>query len=919
MTETKIQQLILPKIEFRLDKNLELKKCKEAFRLINNLSPTINQVWLRMKIIQPATGMQTKEIEGRVNKLIAELINHVDFSYIGIILETDEACSAEFARLAVSSISVSLKAIRKEMQITVPCKTVNTVGKKIAVYADRYLLNLKGSWRQVLQYVANSGPPRPLIIFWEGDEKNEDQHMYLDSFLTARKFAPDLFVFANGQLKNIENLLIISKLLMTRIPTNLTMLTDALDLFALTYSTGTYPLQAIFADNSLDSIVILAKIDGSVLNPKQLHFLSKTGNNYTITCYDPLSLSDNNGQSFLSEDIIWNNKYILLQAERSQLNDIRFSDSIEVSANIDLNVTEIIARWQGYNANQKQLINNFIANAEMDLHFAPLGLGSGFDVSLYFKYFWKDDGSQYWEQTAQYLNGIKLNRSQSFPLPQLEPDKIVTHPLELNLTDSYTYRLEGVDTIKGIKCYVISLKPDPDVKETLYSGKIWLDRSSFRRVKMLLSQNSSSGSIVSNTEIQFFDLVEEPGGSNVNLLIRSKSEQKILAAGRNFLLERSYRFNNIAVNLGDYEMKLQEAFNGEKPMLTETTLGLREFIKNKNDVRIVKEKVATSVRALVFGAMFDGTFDFPIPLPGASAMYYNFLNSGAQLSAFWAGPILALNFTKQFKNNLTLGSDLFLSALPRHDRLYRNGIETENETIFLFSENLGARVSWQPVTDLSIKTTNYLIYEHYLASGSTSDVFVLPRSGFTFNPNLIFEYSHRGYWAELGLSFFERFGWKSWGLPKNEEKLQKSYKRAYTKLGKQFYLGSFTRFGVEMAYYTGWNMDRFSSYQPSVMSTPKIRGFPSGTVSLAKIGVIGSNLGFTVFDFLRFDAYYNFARCYEPLYSGKRFDFQGLEFDFGTIGPWNSYMQGVISFAIKGLPERYSPRWSIYIVMFFPL
>lgn len=919
MTKSQIQQLILPTIEFRPGENLEFKECKEALRLVYNLSPTINQVWIRVKLIQPVAGMQNKEIENRVKKFVAELNSHIDFNYTGVILETDKTCLAELVSLVVSSLSVSLKAIRKEIQIAVPCEIVNALGSKIAVYVDRYILNVKDSWRPVMQHLADLKILRPSFLFWQGDDSSEDQQVYLDSYLTAMKFEPELFVLATGQLENIENLLVTVKMLKTRIPTSLTMLAGDLHPFALTYRAGSRPLQAVFVDNSLNSVVILAKIDGSALNPRQLRFISEIGDSYTVKCYDPLSLSYDKGQAFLSEDIIWDKKYTLLQAERSQLDEVRFSESIDVSADTVLNVAEIIARWQRYNSRQKQLIHNYIANSEMDLHFEPPGLGSGFDVSLHYKYFWNDDGSQYWEQTAQYLNGIKLKRTQTFPLPQLEPEKIVTYPLELKLIDSYTYSLEGIDTFRGNECYVISLKPRPEIKEPLYSGKIWIDCFSFRRVKMLLVQNNSSGSITSNTELQYFDLVEGPDGSSLNLLVRSSVQQKVLAAGREFLLERRYRFKNITVNLEDYEVKLQEAFDRKKPMLTETASGLRELVKDKNGIRRVKEKVDTSVWSLIVGTIYDGTFDFPIPLLGASIMDYNFLKSGVQLSAFWAGPILALNLTKRSKSRLTFGGDLFLSALPRHDRLYRNGIEAENEAVYLFSESLGARLSWHPVTDLFIKTTAYLIYEHYSASDNISDDFVLPRNGFTVNPNLIFEYSHRGYRADLTVSFYERLGWKSWGLPEHNEKLQNSYKHAYARFGKQFYFGSFTRCGVELAYFTGFDLDRFSCYQPSVLSSPKIRGIPSGTVSLEKVGVIGLNLGYTIFDFIRLDAYYNLARCYEQPDIGQRFDFQGLEFDFGTIGPWNSYIQGVISFAIDGLPERYSSRWSIYLVMFLPL
>jgi hypothetical protein len=156
-------------------------------------------------------------------------------------------------------------------------------------------------------------------------------------------------------------------------------------------------------------------------------------------------------------------------------------------------------------------------------------------------------------------------------------------------------------------------------------------------------------------------------------------------------------------------------------------------------------------------------------------------------------------------------------------------------------------------------------------------------------------------------------------MPELPEKPVKTYLRASGRLGKQFYLSSFVRFGVDLGYYTGRGLDRFSCYQPSVWSSPKIRGIPSGTVSLDKVASLGLNLGFTAFDLIRFDGFYNFARCTENMPGRRPFNFQGLEFDFGTIGPWRSYIQGVASFAVRGLPTEYKSRWSLYLLVFIPL
>ena len=168
---------------------------------------------------------------------------------------------------------------------------------------------------------------------------------------------------------------------------------------------------------------------------------------------------------------------------------------IEVTARPDLTVEEIIARWQQYKESQRQILNHYIARCLMGLHFQNAGLGSGFDVSLRFQQFWNRDGLTEWVQSDLYVNGVKVKGRWEFPLPQLEPQKVMTPPLELKLTEKYAYRLQGTDRVDGQYCYVLDFEPT-DQNELLYSGRIWIEGSTFRQIKMELRQkgtDSSSG------------------------------------------------------------------------------------------------------------------------------------------------------------------------------------------------------------------------------------------------------------------------------------------------------------------------------------------------------------------------------------------------------------------------------------------
>ncbi len=73
--------------------------------------------------------------------------------------------------------------------------------------------------------------------------------------------------------------------------------------------------------------------------------------------------------------------------------------------------------------------------------------------------------------------------------------------------------------------------------------------------------------------------------------------------------------------------------------------------------------------------MYEGTYNFPIPFAGISIADFNFRNTGAQLSTFFAGPILVSDLSKQYQPKFRLAWDLALSGLPGENRIYSGNTE----------------------------------------------------------------------------------------------------------------------------------------------------------------------------------------------------------------------------------------------------
>ncbi|MDD8025042.1 MAG: hypothetical protein PHI34_00915 [Acidobacteriota bacterium] len=891
----------------------------ETLALLQELFPGADRVWLRLEIQPAAPGATAKETEEQVRLLTEDVAGRIAPPLAGIVLEPAADVPADLLKLITTSLSLALMAGGKAVPLALTCQAADQLGLAMAAHIDRIVVETDTDWLPSLRHLADLRILRPTLWLVRGGGDRSGGEAYIETMLAAVKYRADMIALDPGSPEKTAELAAAADRIQARIGGGLSILVDDVPLFRLEDKAGARPAQAVFIDEAFDTVMVLARLDAPKPGAGPWRFVSGTGESYEAVGIDPLAAPTVKPVPQGTANVVWERPYLLLQATKMRTTDLRFRNTVDVSARASLSVSEVIARWQRVDAQLKRRLRHYTAAAQMDMHFAPPGLGSGFDVALQFRFFWKNDGSQYWEQTAQYLNGIKLPQTQMFPLPQLEPDKVVVRPLEMRLVDRYAYALDGMEKVDGRECYVVSFRPKPDAKELLYSGRIWIDADTFRRVRMQLIQDRSSGSVIGQTEMQIYEVVTGRDGGQWDLLVRTDVRQKMLAAGREFLLERRYEFKDFTCNGADYADALQAAFRGERPMLAETAGGLRELVKDKSGERQVKEKAGTSVWSLITGLIYTGTFKFPIPMLGISAIDGDFLKSGGQLSTFWAGPIFALNYSKKNKSALTWGADLFLSALPRQDRAYRDGARAENEEVYLFSEGLGGRLRWQPNVWFSATFTEYLIYEFYLPTKSTADDFVMPKSGFTLNPNLGLAFTSGGYEASFEVGRYDRLGWHAWGLPDDLEEGGRSFTRAFGKLGKQFYLGSFFRAGADIGYYTGYGLDRFSCYQPSMFSTPKLRGIPSGTVSMDWVASLSLNVGFTAFDLIRIDAYYSFSRCRENGSLEREFGLHGLEFDFGTIGPWKSYIQGIVSVAVHGLPADYKSRVSVYLLMFIPL
>jgi hypothetical protein len=554
----------------------------------------------------------------------------------------------------------------------------------------------------------------------------------------------------------------------------------------------------------------------------------------------------------------------------------------------------------------------------MNLHFEAAYFGaSGFDVAIALKQFVGPEGLAEWVQSNFYVNGVKFGKGKEFPLPQLEPEKVVSQPLELKLDEKYIYKLEGFDQIDGELCYILGVEPK-EQNTSLYSGRIWIHATQFRHVKMELRQRGTKGNVISNIETQRFALVPDGKGHEFNLTKSIYAQQILNAAGRNFVLQKTYSFSDYSTNSEDYESSLANARLSDSPMFRDTDTGL-QILKKEGDKRVPVE-TGKRVRSIIGGVLYEGSFDFPIPLAGISLVDFNYRKTGTQLSVFWAGPIIAANLSKQWKSRYRIGLDLALSGLPETNRIYSGDTELKAENFYSFEETTGVRASWQPTLNLSLTGAFHVAYNRYRATGDTDKAFILPRNGVTLTPSFELKYASTGYMFSAGASITNRADWRDFGSAQNsQDQGRNQFDKYFAEFSKDFYFGKFTKTGFNLAYYGGDKLDRISRYRTSFLGEPRIKGIPSGTDSFDNIGVASVYHGINIFDFIKLEGSYNHAWTRNWGESRHFKGYDGVECDFGTAGPWSTYLQGTLTYAIAGNLNRYNSRWGVYFLIYKPL
>lgn len=935
--------IVLPPLSFDLPGGEKASSVDS--RAFENLPQGV-EVWL--DVVVHSGSLTRKESEREINDRVDGFVKSLRLSEAavhGMMVEIQDPLAADdlFA-YGLIRMALAIKGNNAGLRLAFvfPQGFIGSHGeivKRLANYSDLLGITYGQGWRQDAASIAEHALNKPIILK-SGTAASATSSSFLTTFLAAGS-SVEIVWTQPPDAKAAAAVCVTNSFLNRAIASSMYAADSATSSFHVEVDAVRNDEHHWFVGGPSD-VVIVARVNANPDSPKTVRLQGVKPGLFEIKWYNAATgVELQAGEATktdkgFAQSCVYTSEYALISIRRRSDAGLAVSSTVEVKSGVEFSVEEIIARWQQSREAQKQRLENYIASSFMTLHFETTNLEPGFDFSMQFKQFFSRDGEMELAQKEFYINGVKYGKNHEFPLPEIEPEKVMVQPLELKLNERYQYRLLGTEQVNGATCFVVGVEPKVQ-DEALYRGKIWIDGTTFRELRQSLSQRGAKTNVLVNVETQNYELVRDDKGNQFNLLRSISAQQLLNAAGRDFVLQRTVQFYDYVINTPQFIAGLAAEHTSNDPMFRDTEQGLRP-LRKKNGQRVLIEQNAKQVKALVSGLMYGGTFNFPIPFLGFSTVDFDFHHTGAQLSTFFAGPILISDLSKQFRPKFRLAVDLALTGVPGQNRIFSSNTELLQGQVWTWEQTAGVRASWQAGTHLSVTASNYFAYDNFLRTSQAQENYQLPRNGLNVLPGLEIKYNRNGYVFDAQGTRGIRTGWRPFGCvslatppvgcgslssnPPESALLMQRPQNAFTlydaDLYKDYFIRKFTKGGWDVSYWGGDQLDRFSRYFPSFLTTPRLHGIPPGTDSFDALAMANVHYGFNVMDLVKIDGMYAYARG-RNLDESLRFrKFDGLELNFDTPGPLGTLLQGTVSYALDGNIPRYNSRWAVYLLIFKP-
>ncbi len=584
---------------------------------------------------------------------------------------------------------------------------------------------------------------------------------------------------------------------------------------------------------------------------------------------------------------------------------------------------EIIARHQQVAQVQADRLDRWTARGRTDFRYKLGEAGATIDVSIENNYFWERGRELEWEQTDYFVNGNRL-RWKSIPeLPLIQPERVLTLPLDLTLDRTYTYRLAGEDRLDGRDSWILEFRPtDPAAPQSLYRGRVWIDKNSFVRLKAAVVQSGLEAPVLSNDEIDLWVEVRGPDGENYWMLTRVEGQQLWSALGRTLVVRREVRLTDVAINppVVDFAAARDRAYASNNRMIRDTEAGQRYLNRGEDGSRTVAEEADTSQWFAAAGAFRDGASDGVQPLAGVNWLDYDLGGKNIQANLLFAGVVAFGNLTKPdlFGGRAEGTIEGTLLGIKFNDKVFTGDVEALPERIDQRTQRVGLRLGTRLGSFTRLHVVGGLAFRQYFQDAdarrararydgippATLD-FVLPEDHWEVGVGAEVEFHRRAWTVRGSFRDLHRSRWEPWGLtdgttlgrydPTNEafvpgelEPARKSFSRWNLTGFKEWYLPKFQKLRAEISRLDGADLDRFSRYSFGMFGEDRLDGFSGSGVRFDEGWVGRGGYSFNILEILRVDATVARARVRDESSSASAQSFTGVGMSVNTVGPWKT-------------------------------
>lgn len=562
----------------------------------------------------------------------------------------------------------------------------------------------------------------------------------------------------------------------------------------------------------------------------------------------------------------------------------------EVTAPRALSVAEIIARHQQAEAAQAAVVRHFMASARMRQHFRPNIADPGYDVVTENRYYVEGTAVE-WEERSFSVNGSRWEQDRP-PFPLLQPEKVLSLPLQLRFDDGYRYRLDGTERVDGVDCYVVRFEPERR-DASLYRGTVWIDRRTFARVRVHAVQGGLAAPVVANEETLRYVQAGTVGNRPVVLFAGLTARQTVLLAGRNLTIEKDVTFSDFRINDPAFEQARAAARSSDRIMYRETERGLRYYVKQDGE-RVISENLTTSVKAMAMGVYLDPSYAFPLPIFGINYLSFGTGSSSDRQLALLFGGVLVAGNVQQPKLGSTpfdASVDFFAIAAPSSDRLYLPGGEAADQRVLTWPLSTGVNLGWQATPHQKATLQYQLRYDAYVRDRTTAETFAPPSSTVTNGIGGAWEYRRHGYSVTLNGTWFARSRWKAWGPA--SAPIDPAASRTYVKYGagvsRTVLVGPFQTVHVNANWFGGADLDRFVAYQFGMFEDTRIHGVPASGVRFQSLAMVRGAYSLNIFEMYRADLFLEHAWGRDGQAGWQRLPGVGGAVNFRTF--WNTILR----------------------------